>query len=229
MQEKSDRTFWRFWGESFTLFVFQDVDGKLSAKCWNALRLGRRGRGSLTHSIEGSCASLVRTKYIADVLGVEMKGSGVPLAPSQQLEDGRFLSGGLFPAPVFLNWADVCKKRFDSVCASRSLFGNHKYTTWHETWSIENSASHTFWVESSREDKDILSTDTNTHSQSPTIPRRRHLLLLAWRMTQPDGVWVLKNKKRQREPVSMKRLGAATAERNKDCDLMLLWPMDDGD
>lgn len=109
MQEKSDRTFWRFWGESFTLFVFQDVDGKLSAKCWNALRLWRRGRGSLTHSIEGSCALLVRTKYIADVLGVEMKGSGVPLAPSQQLEDGRFLSGGLFPDPVFLNWADVCK------------------------------------------------------------------------------------------------------------------------
>lgn len=93
---------------------------------------------------------------------------------------------------------------------------------------MENSASRTFWAESSREDKDILSTDTNTHSQSPTIPRRRHLLLLAGKMTQPDGVWVLKNQKRQREPVSMKRLGAATAERNKDSDLTPLRPTDGG-
>lgn len=80
-----------------------------------------------------------------------------------------------------------------------------------------------FWVESSREDKDILSPDTNTHSQSPTIPRWRHLLLLAWKITQPDGVWV-----RHREPVSMKRHRAASVERNKDSDLMLLWMIDDG-
>lgn len=64
---------------------------------------------------------------------------------------------------------------------------------------------------------------TQTHSQSPTIPRWRHLPFLARKITQPDGVWV-----RHSEPVSRKRHRAASAERNKNGDSMLLWLMGDG-